>query len=79
MLTCSISSSFLIAEGLRMKTSIIVETGEGELHTCSFSCYGVEAINPYLVFDTIKSLVDESNYKLAQQNFIKASGKALLK
>ena len=81
LLAASAVHHFLIAEGLRMKTSLIVETGEArELHHFAvLAGYGVEAINPYLVFDTIQSMVDESNHQLAQQNFIKASGKALLK
>ena len=34
--------------------------------------YGAEAINPYLVFDTISSLVKKEDYKLSETNFIKA-------
>ena len=81
LLAASAVHHYLIKEGLRMKASIIVETGEArELHHFAvLAGYGVEAINPYLVFDTIKSLVDKSEYKEAEENFIKASGKAILK
>ena len=60
-----------------MKTSLIIETGEArELHHFG---YGAEAINPYLVFDTIHNLVGNENYNVSENNFIKASGKAIQK
>ena len=64
-----------------MNVSIIIETGEArELHHFAvLAGYGAEAINPYLVFDTISSLVKKEDYKLSETNFIKASGKAILK
>ena len=44
-----------------MKTSLVIETGEArELHHFSVLFgYGVEAINPYLAFETIKTLTNE--------------------
>ena len=64
-----------------MNVSIVIETGEArELHHFAvLAGYGAEAINPYLVFDTISSLVKKEDYKLSETNFIKASGKAILK
>jgi glutamate synthase domain-containing protein 2/glutamate synthase domain-containing protein 1/glutamate synthase domain-containing protein 3 len=51
----------LLRRGIRMKTSIVVETGEPrEVH--HFACligYGVNGINPYLAYDSIKALCDE--------------------
>ncbi len=81
LLAASAVHHFLIKEGLRMKISLVVETGEArELHHFAvLAGYGVEAINPYLVFNTISNLVGEAGYKKAQENFIKASGKAILK
>ncbi len=81
LLAASAVHHYLIKEGLRMKTSLIVETGEArELHHFAVLFgYGVEAINPYLVFDTIRKISDSKNYKACEQNFIKASGKAILK
>ena len=72
---------FLINEGLRMKVSLVIETGEArELHHFAvLSGFGVEAINPYLAFETINSMVDIENYKIAEDNFIKAANKAQLK
>ena len=81
LLASSAVHHFLIKEGLRMKVSLVLETGEArELHHFAvLSGFGVEAINPYLAFDTIKSIVDESDFKIAQENFIKAANKAQLK
>ena len=64
-----------------MKASIVLETGEArELHHFAvLAGYGAEAINPYLVFHTISELVDTKDYKSSESNFIKASGKAILK
>ena len=64
-----------------MKTSLVIETGEArELHHFAVLFgYGAEAINPYLVFDTIHNLVGDKNYNVSENNFIKASGKAIQK
>ena len=81
LLAVSTVHHYLIKEGLRMKTSLIIETGEArELHHFSVLFgYGVEAINPYLAFETIKNLTDKSDWKKAEDNFINASKKAVLK
>ena len=81
LLAVSAVHHYLIKQGLRMKTSLIVETGEArELHHFAvLAGYGAEAINPYLVFDTISSLVQKKDYEVSQKNFIKASGKAIQK
>ena len=81
LLAVSAVHHYLIEQGLRMKTSLIVETGEArELHHFAvLAGYGAEAINPYMVFETISSLVQEKDYKIAENNFIKASGKAIQK
>ncbi len=77
----------LIRKGLRTSVGLVVETGEArEVH--HFAClagYGAEAINPYLVFETLEALrkrgefpeeVDE--YEVGKR-FIKAVDKGLLK
>ena len=82
LLAVSAVHHFLIKEGLRMKVSLILETGEArELHHFAvLSGFGAEAINPYLAFNTIRSIVEkDSDYERAVSNFIKASNKALLK
>ena len=81
LLAASAVHHFLIKEGLRMKASLVMETGEArELHHFSVLFgYGIEAINPYLAFDTIKNLTDKKDWAKAENNFIKASQKAVLK
>ena len=81
LLAVSSVHQFLIKEGLRMKVSIILETGEArELHHFSVLFgYGAEAINPYLAFETIDKLSSSKDKKVAKENFVKASGKAILK
>ena len=81
LLAVSAVHHYLIKEGLRMKTSLIIETGEArELHHFAvLAGYGAEAINPYLAFDTISSMVQTSDLKVAEGNFIKACNKSILK
>ncbi|MSO99198.1 MAG: glutamate synthase large subunit [Rhodospirillaceae bacterium] len=76
----------LIRMGLRTETGIVIETGEAREthHFCTLAGYGAEAINPYLAFETLKSMrgaqisTDLSDEKL-QKNFTKAVGKGMLK
>jgi glutamate synthase (NADPH/NADH) large chain len=76
----------LIRMGLRTETGLVVETGEAREvhHFCTLAGYGAEAINPYLAFETLKSMrgnqipSDYADEKL-QKNFIKAVGKGMLK
>ncbi len=72
---------YLIKEGLRMKASLVMQTGEArELHHFSVLFgYGIEAVNPYLAFEIIKSMTKKKDWKTAKKNFLKASGKAILK
>ncbi len=81
LLAVSAVHHFLIKEGLRMKTSLVIETGEArELHHFAvLSGFGAEAINPYLAFETIRSFVPDSEVKISEENFIKAANKAQLK
>ncbi len=77
----------LIRKGLRTSVGLVVETGEArEVH--HFAClagYGAEAINPYLVFETLEDLrrtgdfPEEVDDYEACKRFIKAVGKGLLK
>ena len=48
-------------------------------HFAVLAGYGAEAINPYLAFETINSMVEKKDYVKAQENFIKASNKAIFK
>ena len=74
----------LIKEGLRTEVGLVVETGEArQVHDfCLLGGYGAEAINPYLAFDVIDSLVDEipgKSLEEAQASYIKAINKGMLK
>jgi glutamate synthase (NADPH) large chain len=77
----------LIRKGLRTSVGLVVETGEPrEVH--HFAClagYGAEAINPYLAFDTMLSMLEKGDFpkevdeKEVVKRFIKSVGKGLLK
>ncbi len=75
----------LIRKGLRTEVGLVVETGEARrVHDfCLLAGYGAEAINPYLAFDTLTSLVYERRNGLdvetAHSHYIKAIGKGMLK
>ena len=76
----------LIKTGLRTKTALIIESGEPRevMHFALLLGYGANAINPYLAFETVEGLIEnkyltEIDAEHACQNFIKATGKGLLK
>src|SRR5690606_30010846 len=75
----------LVRAGTRTKVSIILETGEArEVH--HFSCligYGADAINPYMAFDSIHRMIEESmldiDFDKAVYNYLKGSIKGVVK
>ncbi len=76
----------LLREKTRTQVGLVVETGEAvePHHFCLLVGYGAGAINPYLAFDTIRDLIREgvisdTNERKAVKNYIKATGKAILK
>jgi len=75
----------LIREGLRMKTSLIAETGEvRDVHQyATLLGYGAAAINPYLALETIEDLCRQEDIISDPQNatasYIKAVQKGILK
>ena len=77
----------LIREGLRTKTSIVIEGGDiwETHHFATLIGYGADAISPYMAFFTIDDLVDKGFFEeeftkeILQQKYIKAIGKGLLK
>jgi glutamate synthase (NADPH/NADH) large chain len=75
----------LIRRGLRTSSGLVVETGAAlEVHHfATLAGYGAEAINPYLAFDTIQSLLprlpERLSFEEAQSRYIKAVGKGLKK
>ena len=85
LLATSAVHHHLIRKGLRTETGLVIETGAAlEVHHfATLAGYGAEAINPWLVFETIKTLLDnlpdEIDYRTARDRYIKAVGKGLKK
>ncbi len=85
LLATSAVHHHLIRHGMRTSSGLVVETGAAlEVHHYAvLSGYGAEAINPYLAFDTIQSLLlelpERLSFEEAQKRYIKAVGKGLLK
>ena len=63
LLATSAVHHFLIREGLRTESGLVIETGEArQVHDfCLLAGYGAEAINPYLAFDTITDVSKKSS------------------
>lgn len=78
---------YLIRNGLRTKTGIVLESGEPrEIPHFALLCgYGANAINPYLAFETIADLYRDGSLEgvesveYATKNYIKSIGKGLFK
>ncbi|MFO1425424.1 MAG: glutamate synthase large subunit [Steroidobacteraceae bacterium] len=77
---------YLIREGLRMRVSLALETGEArEVHHFALLIgYGCSVINPYLAFETLDGMIRDSlltnvDHKLACINFAKAATKGVVK
>ena len=85
LLATAAAHHHLIRKGLRTSVGLVVETGEArEVH--HFAClagYGAEAINPYLVFETLEastaSFPANVDAETAIKRYIKAVDKGLLK
>lgn len=76
----------LIRKGTRTKTSIVLETGEPrEVHHFALLVgFGANAINPYLVFDSISELINTNSLEnisieSAINNYIKGITKGIIK
>ncbi|MBC8026413.1 MAG: glutamate synthase large subunit, partial [Steroidobacteraceae bacterium] len=77
---------FLIRQGLRMKVSLAIETGDArEVHHFALLIgYGCSVINPYVAFETIEGMIRDEmlpnvEYTLACKNFAKAATKGVVK
>jgi glutamate synthase domain-containing protein 2/glutamate synthase domain-containing protein 1/glutamate synthase domain-containing protein 3 len=87
LLACAGLHHHLIRQGTRTKVSIVVETGEArELHHFAVLIgYGANAVNPYLTFETIETMLNDTKFELtmtfkeAEKNFLKACHKGLYK
>ena len=78
--------SHLVREGSRTRCGLVVESGEPRevMHFALLIGYGAAAISPYLAFDSIAALhaageLGELTVDEAQERFVKAIGKGLLK
>ncbi|MBF0166615.1 MAG: glutamate synthase large subunit [Alphaproteobacteria bacterium] len=73
----------LVKNGSRTRAGLVVETGEPREvhHFCVLAGYGAEAINPYLLFETLASvpLPEDLSDNEIQKRSIKALDKALMK
>jgi glutamate synthase (NADPH/NADH) large chain/glutamate synthase (ferredoxin) len=77
----------LVRKGTRLRCGLVVESGEPREvhHFCCLIGYGASAVNPYLAFETLQSMIDEARLPgvtdmvTAEHNLIKAAGKGILK
>ncbi|WP_028401480.1 glutamate synthase large subunit [Ectobacillus panaciterrae] len=75
----------LVEKGTRTKVSILLETGEArEVHHFAMLIgYGADAIYPYLVFETLKQLIQDGSLSMdeqqAEKNFIAAATDGVVK
>ena len=76
----------LIRKEIRTKVGLVLESGEPREvhHFCTLVGYGVTAINPYIAFETVRDLSQKDllpgfTPDQAQENYIKASYKGMLK
>ncbi|MES9966231.1 MAG: glutamate synthase central domain-containing protein, partial [Sedimenticola sp.] len=85
LLATSAVHHHLIRKGLRTESGLVIETGAAiEVHHfATLAGYGAEAVNPYVAFDTIQSLLpnlpEALSFEEAQKRYIKAVGKGLKK
>ncbi len=76
----------LVRDKTRTRVGLVVETGEAREvhHFALLMSYGAAAVNPYLAFETISDMISQGMirgipYRKAVKNYIKASGKGVLK
>jgi glutamate synthase (NADPH) large chain len=85
LLAVSAVHHYLIDKRKRMQIDIVVETAEPRevMHFALLFGYGASAINPYLAFGLLDSLVKERSiqvdYHTAEHHYIKAINKGILK
>lgn len=85
LLAVSAVHHYLIEKRKRMQIDIIIESAEPReiMHFALLFGYGASAINPYLAYGVLDTLVKErtiqSDYQTAEQHYIKALNKGILK
>jgi len=85
LLAVSGMHNFLINAGLRTRVGLVLESAEPRTvhHFAMLISYGAGAVNPYMAFETIRSLIASGHLKLdektAVKNYIKAGVKGVVK
>lgn len=85
LLALSAVHNHLVARRKRSQIAIIVESGEiiEVMHVALLMGYGASAVNPYMAFAILKSLVERKELQLdfdgAEKHYIKAVNKGMLK
>src|ERR1700729_1799180 len=87
LLAVSAVHHHLVRAGTRLRTGLVIESGEPRdiHHMATLIGYGASAINPYLMFESLDELADRSllpedlGRDEAEQRIVKAIGKGLLK
>ncbi len=86
LMVTSAVHNYLTEKSLRPDVGLILESGEPREvhHFCTLIGYGVTAINPYMVFETLKDMADhkklgEMSYAEAEKNYVKAAVSGTLK
>jgi glutamate synthase (NADPH/NADH) large chain len=85
LLACSTVHHYLVREGLRTHTGLVVDTGSAREvhHFALLAGYGAEAVCPWLAYETVAAMTDYlpngMTGKEANKLFIKAVNKGLLK
>ena len=77
---------YLVLEGSRTLTGLVVETGEARQvhHMCLLIGYGASAINPYLAFESLDDMLRsrvlmDMSHETAVKQYIKGLNKGILK
>ena len=76
----------LIKQGTRKSVGLVLESGDPREvhHFCLLVGYGVQAINPYLAYETVLDMINEGmlkdlDYETAVRNYITAVVKGIIK
>ncbi len=82
LLAASAIHQHLVTKGLRTRTGLVVESGavRETHHFAVLAGYGVEAVHPYLVLETLQAMAgDAATAEKYIKHYVKAVGKGLMK
>lgn len=71
----------LIRSGTRTCTGLVLESGEPREthHFCTLLGYGVEAVNPYMAYESLDDLIAEGHLEVTRERAFKGYDKAVVK